>query len=335
MVREKDQKKSKAPAKRSEENEEESREETFHEAADKSYPEELNREGQYREDNHEGTYREGIEREGTFREEADRLRPAERIQEKQSQSLEPTTGSNTTAEMAGNDTNDIGAADGPQGSQSSEGSRTSSGSLPEQAESFVRHTFSHHRDKLKVEIFDGKKGQDLERWIKDYKLRSKNAGWDDNAIRESIPMYLGGKYRHWYEGKFVYGPDEKVRLYDTSEKIFKTMLDAELTDKENWLKQLKDLKQGDGPLNRYLQDIERICNELNPRMDEEQKVEYAYEGMNKELGRRIFEKRPKTLDEMQAAGKEVEAGFKKFQEDESEQMKKLKEELQQIKEKVD
>ena len=114
------------------------------------------------------------------------------------------------------------------------------------------------------------------------------------------------------------------------------MLEAELHDKENWLKKLKELKQGDAPLNRYLQDLEMICNEINEEMSEQQIVEYAYEGINKELGIRIFEKRPKTLDEMRKYGKEVEAGYRKFMDEKGHEltkMKKLKNELLQMKEK--
>lgn len=179
-------------------------------------------------------------------------------------------------------------------------------------ETIIHHVLASNRDKLKIEIFNGKPGQDLDRWIKEYKMRTKNAGWDDTAVKDGIPMYLGGKYKHWYEGKVVHTSEEKKKKYDTSEKIFEMMLDAELHDKENWLKKLKDLKQDDAPLNRYLQDLEMICNEINQDMDEQQKVEYAYEGINKELGMRIFEKRPETLDEMRKYGKEVEAGYRKF-----------------------
>ena len=202
----------------------------------------------------------------------------------------------------------------------------------------LHHVLQNNRDKLKIEVFDGKPGQDLDRWIKDYKLRTRNAGWNDLAVKDGIPMYLGGKYKHWFEGKVVYVSDEKKKKYDTPEKIFEMMLEAELHDKENWLKKLKDLKQGDAPLNRYLQDLEMICNEINEDMSEQQRVEYAYEGMNKELGIKIFEKRPKDLDEMRKYGKEVEAGYRKFKDEkdiEKDDLKKLKNELLHLKEKKD
>ena len=205
-------------------------------------------------------------------------------------------------------------------------------------ETIVHHVLANNRDKLKIEIFDGKAGQDLDRWIKEYKMRTRMAGWDDLAVRDGIPMYLGGKYKYWYEGRVVHVSEEKKKKYDTSEKVFEMMLDAELHDKENWLKKLKDLKQGDSPLNRYLQDLEMICNEINEDMNEQQRVEYAYEGINKELGMRIFEKRPKTIDEMRKYGKEVEAGYRKFMDDkerEIDELKKLKNELLHMKEKTE
>ena len=188
----------------------------------------------------------------------------------------------------------------------------------------IHHVLQNNRDKLKIEVFDGRPGQDLDQWIKDYKMRTRNAGWNDAATKDGIPMYLGGKYKHWFEGKVVHVSDEKKKKYDTSEKVFEMMLEAELHDKENWLKKLKELKQGDAPLNRYLQDLEMICNEINEEMSEQQIVEYAYEGINKELGIRIFEKRPKTLDEMRKYGKEVEAGYRKFMDEKGHELTKMK-----------
>ena len=213
-----------------------------------------------------------------------------------------------------------------------------SGTAESVNETIIQHVLANNRDKLKIEIFDGKVGQDLDRWIKEYKMRTRMAGWDDLSVRDGIPMYLGGKYKHWFEGRVVHVSPEKKKKYDTSEKVFEMMLEAELHDKENWLKKLKELKQGDAPLNRYLQDLEMICNEINEDMSEQQRVEYAYEGINKELGIRIFEKRPKTIDEMRKYGKEVEAGYRKFMDDNErkiDELKKLKNELLNMKEKAE
>ena len=82
----------------------------------------------------------------------------------------------------------------------------------------IHHVLQNNRDKLKIEVFDGRPGQDLDQWIKDYKMRTRNAGWNDAATKDGIPMYLGGKYKHWFEGKVVHVSDEKKKKYELQRK---------------------------------------------------------------------------------------------------------------------
>ncbi|UYV79552.1 K02A2.6-like [Cordylochernes scorpioides] len=121
--------------------------------------------------------------------------------------------------------------------------------------------------------------EDPRSWLKGYERVAKHNQWDETLCLANVYFYLTGTALKWYENneesiqtwtefmsqlENVFGKNESSRL--RAEKILKTraQLKGESTE-------------------YYIQDVLRLCKEVDPQMNEEDKISHLMKGIAEEL----------------------------------------------------
>ncbi|UYV71667.1 K02A2.6-like [Cordylochernes scorpioides] len=128
-------------------------------------------------------------------------------------------------------------------------------------------------------MFSGEGVEDPRSWLKGYERVAKHNQWDETLCLANVYFYLTGTALKWYENneesiqtwtefmsklENVFGKNESSRL--RAEKILKTraQLKGESTE-------------------YYIQDVLRLCKEVDPQMNEEDKISHLMKGVAEEL----------------------------------------------------
>ncbi|UYV71403.1 hypothetical protein LAZ67_8003004, partial [Cordylochernes scorpioides] len=128
-------------------------------------------------------------------------------------------------------------------------------------------------------MFSGEGVEDPRSWLKGYERVAKHNQWDETLCLANVYFYLTGTALKWYENneesiqtwtefmsqlENVFGKNESSRL--RAEKILKTraQLKGESTE-------------------YYIQDVLRLCKEVDPQMNEEDKISHLMKGIAEEL----------------------------------------------------
>ncbi|UYV84803.1 K02A2.6-like, partial [Cordylochernes scorpioides] len=128
-------------------------------------------------------------------------------------------------------------------------------------------------------MFSGEGVEDPRSWLKGYERMAKHNQWDETLCLANVYFYLTGTALKWFENneesiqtwtefmsqlENVFGKNESSRL--RAEKILKTRA------------QLKGESTG-----YYIQDVLRLCKEVDPQMNEEDKISHLMKGIAEEL----------------------------------------------------
>ncbi|UYV73594.1 K02A2.6-like [Cordylochernes scorpioides] len=128
-------------------------------------------------------------------------------------------------------------------------------------------------------MFSGEGVKDPRSWLKGYERVAKHNQWDETLCLANVYFYLTGTALKWYENneesiqtwtefmsqlENVFGKNESSRL--RAEKILKTraQLKGESTE-------------------YYIQNVLRLCKEVDPKMNEEDKISHLMKGIAEEL----------------------------------------------------
>ncbi|UYV72561.1 hypothetical protein LAZ67_9003705, partial [Cordylochernes scorpioides] len=140
--------------------------------------------------------------------------------------------------------------------------------------------FKHIRN---PSIFSGEPGQSSEKWLKEYHRVARYNCWDSSMCLANVYFFLSGTAKVWFENV-----EEKI----TSWELFETMLSQAFghysSEKDQLLEKLKARAQGkEESSEAYIQDVLYLCRQINPNMNENEKVAHLVKGVSEEIYRAI------------------------------------------------
>ncbi|UYV64980.1 hypothetical protein LAZ67_3002639 [Cordylochernes scorpioides] len=116
-------------------------------------------------------------------------------------------------------------------------------------------------------MFSGEGVEDPRSWLKGYERVAKHNQWDETLCLPNVYFYLTGTALKWYENN-----EESIQTW----KEFISRLRAE--------KILKTRAQLKGESTEYyIQDVLRLCKEVDPQMNEKDKISHLMKGIAEEL----------------------------------------------------
>ncbi|UYV84069.1 hypothetical protein LAZ67_X001057 [Cordylochernes scorpioides] len=164
--------------------------------------------------------------------------------------------------------------------------------------------FKHIRN---PSIFSGEPGQSPEKWLKEYHRVARYNCWDSSMCLANVYFFLSGTAKVWFENV-----EEKI----TSWEIFETMLSQAFghysSEKDQLLEKLKARAQGkEESSEAYIQDVLYLCRQINPNMNENEKVAHLVKGVSEEIYRAIVTFEIATTEEFIRWCRKIELSQKK------------------------
>ncbi|UYV66872.1 K02A2.6-like, partial [Cordylochernes scorpioides] len=152
-------------------------------------------------------------------------------------------------------------------------------------------------------MFSGEGSEDPHNWLKKYDSVAKHNQWDETLCLANVYFYLTGTGLKWFENneesiltwkefmsqlKSVFGRNENLRL--RAEKTLKTraQLKGESTE-------------------FYIQDVLRLCKEVDPHMNEEDKISHLMKGIAEELYQALLPRDAHTTEQFVTECRRIEA----------------------------
>ncbi|UYV69914.1 hypothetical protein LAZ67_7001174 [Cordylochernes scorpioides] len=164
--------------------------------------------------------------------------------------------------------------------------------------------FKHIRN---PSIFSGEPGQSSEKWLKEYHRVARFNCWDSSMCLANVYFFLSGTAKVWFENV-----EEQI----TSWELFETMLSQAFghhaSKKDQVLEKLKARAQGKGESSEaYIQDVLYLCRQINPNMNENEKVAHLVKGVSEEIYRAIVTFEIATTEEFIRWCRKIELSQKK------------------------
>ncbi|UYV65155.1 K02A2.6-like [Cordylochernes scorpioides] len=164
--------------------------------------------------------------------------------------------------------------------------------------------FKHIRN---PSIFSGEPGQSSEKWLKEYHRVARYNCWDSSMCLANVYFFLSGTAKVWFENV-----EEKI----TSWELFETMLSQAFghysSEKDQLLEKLKARAQGkEESSEAYIQDVLYLCRQINPNMNENEKVAHLVKGVSEEIYRAIVTFEIATTEEFIRWCRKIELSQKK------------------------
>ncbi|UYV74416.1 hypothetical protein LAZ67_11003491, partial [Cordylochernes scorpioides] len=164
--------------------------------------------------------------------------------------------------------------------------------------------FKHIRN---PSIFSGEPGQSSEKWLKEYHRVARFNCWDSSMCLANVYFFLSGTAKVWFENV-----EEQI----TSWELFETMLSQAFghhaSEKDQVLEKLKARAQGKGESSEaYIQDVLYLCRQINPNMNENEKVAHLVKGVSEEIYRAIVTFEIATTEEFIRWCRKIELSQKK------------------------
>ncbi|UYV75028.1 hypothetical protein LAZ67_12002147 [Cordylochernes scorpioides] len=152
-------------------------------------------------------------------------------------------------------------------------------------------------------MFSGEGSEDPHNWLKKYERVAKHNQWDETLCLANVYFYLTGTALKWFENneesiltwtefmsqlKSVFGKNENLRL--RAEKTLKTraQLKGESTE-------------------FYIQDVLRLCKEVDPHMNEQDKISHLMKGIAEELYQALLPRDAHTTQQFVTECRRIEA----------------------------
>ncbi|UYV75736.1 hypothetical protein LAZ67_13001171 [Cordylochernes scorpioides] len=128
-------------------------------------------------------------------------------------------------------------------------------------------------------MFSGEGGEYPHNWFKEYESVAKNNQWDETLCLANVCSYLNGTALKWFENN-----EERIQTWTE----FMSQLESVFGKNENLRlrteKILKPRAQLKGESTKfYIQDVMRLCKEVDPHMNEEDKIFHLIKGIAEEL----------------------------------------------------
>ncbi|UYV76764.1 hypothetical protein LAZ67_14001975 [Cordylochernes scorpioides] len=152
-------------------------------------------------------------------------------------------------------------------------------------------------------MFSGEDGEDPLTWLKGYNRVAKYNHWDETLCLANVYFYLNGTALKWFEnneetirnwGEFttqlesVFGKSESLRLLAEKKLKIRAQLKGESTE-------------------FYIQDVLRLCKEVDLQMSEEDKISHLMKGIVEELYQALLPKDINNTDQFVSECRRIEA----------------------------
>ncbi|UYV81352.1 hypothetical protein LAZ67_20000902, partial [Cordylochernes scorpioides] len=152
-------------------------------------------------------------------------------------------------------------------------------------------------------MFSGEISEDPQAWLKGYERVARHNHWDDSLSLANVYFYLHGTAQRWYENN-----EENIPSWE----IFKDQLGSVFGKKDNLRRQaeqkLKVRAQTRGETTEfYIQDVLRLCREVDAQMPEEEKLSHLMKGVAEEVYRYLLPRDIATTDQFIAECRRVVA----------------------------
>ncbi|UYV69229.1 DDI2 [Cordylochernes scorpioides] len=146
-------------------------------------------------------------------------------------------------------------------------------------------------------MFSGEGAEDPHNWLKKYERVAKHTQWDETLCLTNVYFYLTGTALKWFEN------NEEIIL---TWKEFMSQLRAE--------KILKTCAQLKGESTEfYIQDVLRLCKEVDPHMNEGDKISHLMEGIAEELYQALLPRDAHTTEQFVTKCRRIEALHCKYE----------------------
>ncbi|UYV72850.1 hypothetical protein LAZ67_10000987, partial [Cordylochernes scorpioides] len=152
-------------------------------------------------------------------------------------------------------------------------------------------------------MFSGEISEDPQAWLKGYERVARHNHWDDSLSLSNVYFYLHGIAQRWYENN-----EENIPSWE----IFKDQLASVFGKKDNLRRQaeqkLKVRAQTRGETTEfYIQDVLRLCREVDAQMPEEERLSHPMKGVAEEVYRYLLPRDIATADQFIAECRRVVA----------------------------
>ncbi|UYV82430.1 ASPRV1 [Cordylochernes scorpioides] len=147
-------------------------------------------------------------------------------------------------------------------------------------------------------MFSGEDGEDPLTWLKGYKRVAKHNHWDETLCLANVYFYLNGTALKWFENN-----EETIRNWEE----FTTQLEMRslrlLAEKK--LKIRAQLKGESTEF--YIQDVLRLCKEVDLQMSEGDKISHLMKGIVEELYQALLPRDINNTDQFVSEYRRIEA----------------------------
>ncbi|UYV72881.1 hypothetical protein LAZ67_10001063 [Cordylochernes scorpioides] len=152
-------------------------------------------------------------------------------------------------------------------------------------------------------MFSGEDGEDPLTWLRGYKRVAKHNHWDEILCLANVYFYLNGTALKWFENN-----EETIRNWEE----FTTQLESVFGKSESLRllaeKKLKIRAQLKGESTEfYMQDVLRLCKEVDLQMSEEDKISHLMKGIVEELYQALLPRDINNTDQFVSECRRIEA----------------------------
>ncbi|UYV77928.1 hypothetical protein LAZ67_15002896 [Cordylochernes scorpioides] len=152
-------------------------------------------------------------------------------------------------------------------------------------------------------MFSGEDGEDPLTWLKGYKRVAKHNHWDETLCLANVYFYLNGTALKWFENN-----EETIRNWEE----FTTQLESVFGKSESLRllaeKKLKIRAQLKGESTEfYIQDVLRLCKEVDLQMSEGDKISHLMKGIVEELYQALLPRDINNTDQFVSECRRIEA----------------------------
>ncbi|UYV71576.1 hypothetical protein LAZ67_8003727 [Cordylochernes scorpioides] len=128
-------------------------------------------------------------------------------------------------------------------------------------------------------MFSGEGVEDPRSWLKGYERVAKHNQWDETLCLANVYFYLTGTALKWYENN-----EESIQTWTEFMSKLENVFGKNESSRLRAEKILKSRAQLKGESTEYyIQDVLRLCKEVDPQMNEEDKISHLMKGIAEEL----------------------------------------------------
>lgn len=150
--------------------------------------------------------------------------------------------------------------------------------------------------------FSGKEEEDVKSFIKSYKRIARANKWTDNTKLIQLPCYLKGAAINWYETV-----EDQLTTFDAVMSELESVFTNTTQDAQKHFK-LSTRYQGPSEnLWEYFHEMLKLCHDVNPNMDEEEKIRFVLKGLNPKILGKVNLMRNDSVEELRSNLRKVEA----------------------------